>query len=741
MPSGIADYSAELLPVFAETAPVDAVCPPFGRFRWRLRPPEGIPVVDVPVFRERVRSGVYDAVFYHLGNNPWHEFVYDLALRIPGIVVFHDFVMHHLIAHVMVEAGWQPERYRAVAREEYGERGVRMADLRLQGVATDYEKFLFPMNGHIARRSRAIVVHSEDSRDKMLRVAPDKPVWVVPHHAGQPPAAVAAADRAEARRRLGLPADAFLVGHFGFITRPKQPAAVVGGFARLVERHPDAQLVLTGADNTGGGLEQLLRTYGVADSVRLAGYVDLDRFYLYLKAVDVVINLRYPSAGESSGTFARALAEGRATIVNDLGSFGEIPGDIALKVQIDGDQAEQVGAHLLRLAEDAAFRAEVEDRARRYAERFLDQRRCRDLYLDVARLVADRVPVAASVGDGRVRSAGDGEATGAPEVRDAPPPSGSPPPARDAATAMEHLSRSRPDVEALVASTLPPSGAATYLDLVYRLLLRRPAEEEALRSGQLAMAASYESRTQLVREVLESREFHEIELIEDKLKELAGDRREFTMERGEAFAPNTTERVVEIPWVLSRWRGEQRVLDVGYAFASGVYLSALLALPAPAIHGVDMAAANVPGLVRTRADVRALPYRDQSFDLVICISTIEHIGRDNTHYGLPQERDLAGDVATLRELERILVPGGRLLITVPFGRAEEHHWFVQYDPQRWRDLVAASGFWVQEQQPFRLTDRGWERFDDLTLARTLAYRGDGAPAAQGLLCASLSKRP
>jgi glycosyltransferase involved in cell wall biosynthesis len=178
------------------------------------------------------------------------------------------------------------------------------------------------------------------------------------------------------------------VGHFGYVTRPKQPGAVVGGFARLVARHPDSQLVMIGADHTGGGFDRLIRRHGLEGRVRMAGFVDLSTFYLYLRAVDVVINLRYPSAGESSGTFARTLGEGRAGIVNDLGSFGEIPPDVALKVEVDGDQTEQVAAHLIRLAGDPAFKAQIESNARRYAETVLDSERCLDLYLNVARLEA-----------------------------------------------------------------------------------------------------------------------------------------------------------------------------------------------------------------------------------------------------------------------------------------------------------------------------------------------------------------
>ncbi len=294
--------------------------------------------------------------------------------------------MHHLIAAITVENFKDWNRYRSLMRAEYGPSGERLALLRLQGVATEFEKFVFPLNRHLARGAQAIVVHSEDTRERMRAVAPDVPAVVIPHHGSKAPADVAGLSRAEARAMLGLPPDAFLVGHFGFITRPKQPAAVVGGFARLAQRHPDALLVMIGADHTGGGLDRLTRRYGVSERVRLAGFVDLKKFYTYLKAVDAVVNLRYPSAGESSGTFARTLAEGRASIVNNLGAFAEVPPDVALKVEVDGNQAEAVGGHLLRLAEDPAFRATIESNARRYAETVLDPERCRDLYLNVAHL-------------------------------------------------------------------------------------------------------------------------------------------------------------------------------------------------------------------------------------------------------------------------------------------------------------------------------------------------------------------
>src|SRR5437588_4381287 len=190
--SGIADYSYELLPLVAERAPVTAVSPR-ARFPRRLRVPPGVTYARPEDAKQQWTS--FDAIVYHLGNNPFHGFVYEAALARPGVAVFHDFVMHHLVAHLMVEAGRRRDRYTALMRDEYGEAGARLADLRVHRIATEFEKFVFPLNRHIARAARAIVVHSEDSAEQMRELAPGVPVHVIRHHAGTPPPSVAGVTR------------------------------------------------------------------------------------------------------------------------------------------------------------------------------------------------------------------------------------------------------------------------------------------------------------------------------------------------------------------------------------------------------------------------------------------------------------------------------------------------------------------------------------------------------------------
>jgi glycosyltransferase involved in cell wall biosynthesis len=714
MPSGIADYTTELIPYFRGHSEVDVYCPTGTRWK-RPKAPAGADLRDPAEFNT---PRDYDGIFYHLGNNPYHEYIYDMARRRPAIAVFHDAVLHHLISHATIESG-DDARYEGILHGEYGARGDRIAMLRRNGVHTDYEKFLFPLTGHVAEQARGIVVHSHDAAERIHEQAPNVPMVVIPHHAGDPPPEVAGIDRVEARRRLHIPDGAFVVGHFGFITRPKQPAAVVNGFAGLHREFPNSVLLMVGADHTGGGLERLIAQVDLKESVRIAGYVDLEHFYVYLRACDAIINLRYPTAGESSGTLARSLAEGRAVIVNNYASWAELPSDVALKVEIDGPQAEQVAGHLLHLAGDPAFRAGVEERSRRYAVDHLDPNTCRDQYLAFAREVSNRESPATMI---------------LPEEQHEP---GRP---LTWAGAQAHLTRLRPRIDDLTGATFGQDGALAFVDLLYRTILRRPAEPEALRHAHAEMAFGGKlTRAGLARRLFTSREFQEVLTIEQVLRERAHFSTPFTIPAGERLeAPNTTERVVEIPWMLSRYEGEPRVLDTGYAFASGVWLSALLDLGIPSLHGVDLATLSVPGMRRVRGDLRGLPYKDASFDLIYCVSTIEHVGFDNTRYGLPfQQKDGGASSSTLLSIARVLDRHGRLLISVPFGRREERGWMFQYDADTWEQLVEESPFTVAEQETFRLGPDGWEGVNDPRSMQLLSY-GDESPAARGVLCAVLT---
>jgi SAM-dependent methyltransferase len=272
-----------------------------------------------------------------------------------------------------------------------------------------------------------------------------------------------------------------------------------------------------------------------------------------------------------------------------------------------------------------------------------------------------------------------------------------------------------------------------FVDRAWRLVVRREPEVdgraralEKLRDGAL-------SRAGLLRELVGSPEFDRVALLDGGLAFAAGERAKPRNHRGpsrprELRAPaSSDERALEIPWCLTRYDGERRVLDVGYAFAEAAYVAGLLALGAEELVGVDLAEADVPGLRSVVADVRALPFDDDSFDFALCISTLEHVGRDNEVYDVDAPREDTGDEAALRELRRVLGKNGRLVVSVPTGVADDQGWQVVRTPEQWIERFERSGFVVYEDELYVRGGDGWHTAS-LEEARNARYLEHGAGA-------------
>ena len=274
-----------------------------------------------------------------------------------------------------------------------------------------------------------------------------------------------------------------------------------------------------------------------------------------------------------------------------------------------------------------------------------------------------------------------------------------------------------------------------FIDRLWRLVLRREVEPDVREDARARLAGGM-SRSALLQELATSPEFTHVRILDDSVAWAAAQRRADARPRNLVAPAGTDERPIEIPWCLARCGGEARLLDVGYAFAEPAYLSGLLGLGA-SVTGVDLVAADVPGLTSVQADIRRLPFPRGSFDTVIAISTLEHIGRDNTQYGLAAEDDDRALTSALRELRRVLGRTGRLLVTVPTGAGERLPEQVVLAPETWIERFEEADFVIWEDELYELGDEGWHSVSALTPGLEYGARGPGASA---VLCAELRPR-
>ncbi len=362
-PSGIADYAVEQLPSLAKHfEPHVLVQEPVQIDHTRI---EGVTVskFDLGAF---LVADFDHPILYHVGNNVFHEFVFRAALQRPGYVVLHDFVLHHLIVELTLARN-DPQGYRDYLIHDYGEMGRALAEQRENYAFTSLQEFLLPLNGKILSSAKGVIVHSHWAKEQIASLKPDLPVLRVPHHFYADDVPQLSSSRAEARRKLGIAPDVVVFLCIGHITPPKQVELVAKALGRVRRELPPFLFLLVGEASDPAALQESLKQAGVADRTRLTGRVHLKTFQEAIIAADVVCNLRYPTAGESSGTLMRAMGLGRCCVVFDYASFADFSSDICVKIPLNTFDAAPLADTLLELARDPERRSRLGDAARRWA--------------------------------------------------------------------------------------------------------------------------------------------------------------------------------------------------------------------------------------------------------------------------------------------------------------------------------------------------------------------------------------
>jgi glycosyltransferase involved in cell wall biosynthesis/SAM-dependent methyltransferase len=348
--SGIADYSAALVDELA-------------------------PLTDLQIFSSAVAGPLAtDINLYQIGNNGYHGFVYDQALAEPGVVVLHESNLHHLIAERTIKRNDWDAYLREVEFDGGPEALLYARRVQALEVGPDYDGV--PMLKRLLAASRGVIVHSRFVENDVRAAGFTGPVAVIPHGAWIP-----SADRLTVREKLGVDTSTLLVGTFGFLKPYKRIAESLRAFRRMLRVHTGARMILVGEPHPDFPLQSIINGLGIQGNVRVLGFTPIEDFVGYIAATDIVLNLRFPTVGESSGTLLRSLGLGRAVIVSNVGSFSEYPDDICLKVPVDATEEDTIFEYLNLLAARPDLRHALGENARAWVERECNWRSVAGRYL------------------------------------------------------------------------------------------------------------------------------------------------------------------------------------------------------------------------------------------------------------------------------------------------------------------------------------------------------------------------
>jgi hypothetical protein len=104
-----------------------------------------------------------------------------------------------------------------------------------------------------------------------------------------------------------------------------------------------------------------------------------------MAACDVLVNLRFPTMGETSGSAIRAMSLAKALVVSEVGWFAELPDDVALKIPVDEFEVPLLERALELAAESSAL---LGRNARAYVEREHALPRVVDGYVEALEIAA-----------------------------------------------------------------------------------------------------------------------------------------------------------------------------------------------------------------------------------------------------------------------------------------------------------------------------------------------------------------
>jgi glycosyltransferase involved in cell wall biosynthesis len=362
--SGIAYYSEALLPHLSRFFKIDLWVSGFIPDRSLSKK---FRIINYHKSKNRLSAlKNYDYIVYNIGNNPeFHAEMYDVFLEYPGHVILHDFVLFFLVTGYFLDFKRDSKGYIREFYENYGNDGIYEVKKLLHGSIPPLEyqnPELYPLIKKIIRTAPGIIVHSDSTKNALLMngCSPDKIAKINQINYSNMNFTIPKKEQATIKKQFGINTDGLLITSLGYIAPTKRNAQVIKAINDIIaSSHINIQYLMVGEGN-------YINSY-LDQNIKKTGFVPPDEYKKLVSCSDIIVNLRYPSMGESSATLLQAMTAGKPCIVSDIAWFSELPDNVVLKIPVDNiDENDELKRSLLLLITDSQRRSDLGKNAQKY---------------------------------------------------------------------------------------------------------------------------------------------------------------------------------------------------------------------------------------------------------------------------------------------------------------------------------------------------------------------------------------
>lgn len=380
--SGIANYVFSLLPYLSKYYSIDIFADFSSEKGCVLLDNNYGEVFEVKELDER--HGIYREIIYHIGNNSiYHTRIYEYMLKYPGIAEVHDYVLQPFFYYSYMAKG-EKEKFLQALESGYGLAGREYFEkVSKREIRTDDDMDIerFPMSHTVWANAKATIYHNHWSRDKMRTT---ERVYVIPHASFDKkgvPEDKKYLVREEFKQKYGIK-DEIIVGCFGFVNENKRPDKILYAVSALINEGYKIKLIYFGKNNMNL-LTDIVAQQNMGQNVIITGYLNSEQYEVGLEMTDIVINLRYPSMGEASGTLCEAFQYGKPVLVSHVNQYTEYPDEVCWKVPVGKYEIPIIQGMIAYLIDHVEVKRALGNNAKSYAESALSCDKIARMYYNV----------------------------------------------------------------------------------------------------------------------------------------------------------------------------------------------------------------------------------------------------------------------------------------------------------------------------------------------------------------------